>query len=66
MRVVKPPPDAVLREIECKHCRAVVECNQHELAYAHDARDGDAYVMKCPCCKGETWVAVSLFAEATT
>ena len=65
MRVVKPPRDATTFEIECCHCGATVECARHELAVTQHWRDGDAYVLTCPCCKGETWVAASLFAEAT-
>ncbi len=33
MRIVRPPPVALTREIECAQCAALVECARHELAW---------------------------------
>lgn len=32
-----------------------------EAKFKADWRDGDAYVIKCPECKTENWIAASLF-----
>lgn len=55
--------------LECKRCTALVECQLSELTRNFDPRDGAAYVLNCPECKGETWFSefalVNLRTEET-
>lgn len=65
MKTIKPPkalPKPV--RITCSNtmCAAVMECELRELRFDSD-RDGDAYIMKCPHCKQETWEAASVAAS---
>ena len=63
MEVIKPgrKPENKQHEWTCKNCKAVVRAKMGEGRYQSDQRDGDAIVYKCPECKTENWVAVSLF-----
>ena len=60
MEVISPPRIQGTTDIECRGCRAVVRCRASELRFESDPRDGNAYVMICPLCKHETWIAASL------
>ena len=59
MKVIKPGNKEKPLRITCQHCEAVVECMKNELRFEADERDGDAYVMRCPECGGETWQNVN-------
>lgn len=41
--------------LECSHCEALLECEQHELKIASDQRDGTSWgTLTCPHCQRET------------
>ena len=45
---------------ECRGCDCKFSFTKDEARYVPDPRDGAAYVVKCPECKHENWVAASL------
>lgn len=59
MKTIKPPPKQPEYKLECRNCKAVMQCQKEELKYQCDPRDGDAYVLVCPHCQKQTWFAVS-------
>lgn len=63
MKTIRGPKDPGVNEIECDKCHALMECTAGELRFVSDQRDGDAYVMKCPHCQHETWVAADLIKK---
>lgn len=61
MKTIRPPKGTKHYELTCKNdkCHAKMECAESDLEFKADPRDGDAWVMKCPHCKTETWINVS-------
>lgn len=57
MRTIRPPKHKPVYHLTCSNleCDAIMECELHELRRSYDQRDGDAYAMKCPHCKRESW-----------
>ncbi len=63
--VVEPTEKVTAYHIPCSNtkCNAVMECQEKELTYHWDERDGDAWVLKCPHCRHESWYSnISQFA----
>jgi len=52
----KPKSHTVTCQCGCKFSFTAADAR-----WVSDQRDGDAYVVKCPECKTERWVAASLF-----
>jgi RNase P subunit RPR2 len=46
---------------ECRKCDCKFRFAASEAKFVGDRRDGDAYVVRCPECKYENWIAASLF-----
>ena len=62
MKIIKSAKDKKPEEVqtECT-CGCVFQFASTEAKFKADWRDGDAYIVKCPECKTENWVAASLF-----
>jgi hypothetical protein len=60
MKTIQGPRTTPIYRLTCSNakCAAVMECSEDELRYESDQRDGDAYVLRCPHCKSETWIDV--------
>lgn len=60
MKTVRPPKGATHYRLACKNekCNAAMECEEKELEFVSDQRDGNAYVLTCPHCETKTWFAV--------
>jgi hypothetical protein len=61
MKTLEGPKQPRPVTVTCKNmrCNAVMEVELAEMRFVSD-RDGDAYVMECPHCKMETWVAAGV------
>lgn len=57
MQTIQSPEGKKQYDIKCKNCKAVLRCLASELRLVSDQRDGDAYVLDCPHCHQETWIA---------
>lgn len=55
---IKKPKEVAVR---CHTCGCEFRFAASEAKLVPDSRDGDAYVIECPECKSENWVAASLF-----
>lgn len=60
MRIVKAPVQVKEFETSCQDCDTVVALEARDCTYMSDQRDGNAVKWKCPTCKRENWVAVSV------
>ena len=47
-------------EAECIECHCQFSFTKNEAKHTYDPRDGDAYVVSCPECKHDNWIAESL------
>lgn len=62
MKIIKSGKNKKPKEVRVKcACDCVFQFGTHEAKFKADWREGDAYVVKCPECKEENWVAASLF-----
>ena len=62
MKIIKSGETKKPKEVttDCR-CGCKFRFAASEARFVGDQRDGDAYVVKCPECKAENWVAASLF-----
>ena len=62
MKIIKSGKTVKAKEVitECD-CGCKFSFFASEARYQHDPRDGNAYVIKCPECKSERWIDISLF-----
>lgn len=60
IEVVREPRGRDLRrEVDCRHCGAGLRFDpKTDAKLVPDQRDGSAYVLVCPRCQNEVWVAV--------
>jgi predicted SprT family Zn-dependent metalloprotease len=58
VKVLSEPKKAKEIKTKCK-CGARLLYEKSEGRFVND-RDGDAYVFRCPCCRGEIWLAASV------
>lgn len=65
MQTIQPPAGEKLYDLKSKHCKAVLRCTKAELRLESDQRDGDAYILHCPHCHHETWIATSVLPHKT-
>ena len=62
MKIIKSGKDKTSKEVQTKcNCGCVFQFAASEAKFQADWRDGDAYIVKCPECKSENWVAASFF-----
>ena len=56
--IKKPIAEQSIRDIDCRWCGAGLRFDvKTDARLVKDTRDGDAYVVVCPCCEKENWLA---------
>jgi len=55
----RPKQKVWTRRVTCS-CKAVLEVEAKDFRIVADQRDGDAAVCKCPVCRSEIWINLSL------
>lgn len=62
MKIIKSGKTKKPKELttDC-NCGCKFRFAQNEAKFVSDQREGDAYVVKCPECSREKWIAASLF-----
>ena len=63
MKIIRSSKSKKPKEVttECIGCDCKFKFAASEARFVGDQRDGDTYVVKCPECKRENWIAASLF-----
>jgi hypothetical protein len=46
--------------VTCNHCSVRLRFRKSEARFEADQRDGNAYVIRCPACRRDVWVAESV------
>lgn len=65
MKIIKNTLDKVKPYIfNCDECNSKLEASPSDFKYKLDQRDGDALICRCPVCKKDNWIDISLFTQA--
>lgn len=53
------PPEQLVHEATCTHCKTEYEFTRDEAKYISDQRDGDCLKTSCPVCKRDVFTAAN-------
>lgn len=59
------PPEQLVHEATCTHCKTEYEFTRDEAKYISDQRDGDCLKTTCPVCKREVFTAANKGSQMT-